>query len=91
MATMSLRFILEPCCYDKAVMNQISDYLKEKGYSYHKNKKSTEIIIEDCTKETGYNIIETAINDTRDRIKHGFQMVANKNNLYIRRKYKKKH
>lgn len=88
MATkVSLESVLKDSIYPDSIMDTVSSHLSEKGYQHISNCPS-EIIIQGCTKETGFQLVMDATGETRSHIKHGFQMVANKNNLYIRKKYK---
>lgn len=84
---MQLQPILEEAVFADTIMDSITSHLDTKGYT-HSSSCPSEIIIEGCTKESGYQLVMDATGEPRDHIRHGFQMVANKNNLYIRKKYK---
>lgn len=86
--TMELKNTLESCIFSCDVMKGITSYLDSKGYTYQSTNDS-EIVISDCTKEAGKKLVEEATKIDGSKIKKGFQMVANRNNLYIRKKYKK--
>lgn len=85
----ALESVLRDSIYPDSIMTKLADHLTEKGYTHVSNCPS-EIVIQGCTKENGYQLMMDATGESRAHIKHGFQMVANKNNLYIRKKYKEK-
>lgn len=72
--------------FDTSVLNDISNKFENQGYSLKHNSKS-EIVVNDCKKNDGYNIIESVLNIPKKKIKYAFNLVCLKDRLFIRKKY----